>query len=255
MRAGSASRPEGTSDSETGYQNSDSCQGSVMGSESQEGAEQDKDSSSSQGTSAASMPSSNLELKIEEKLKFSQFLDEVTCRVLNPECLQAFGTPIRQKEPQTLSLPCLNPTPVSSPWFGSSACDSRDSNVYKWPVHAELQDSGRQRNPEKNARGDGMLGRTYLETDIDRVRREDEESSTLSRDVEKRTLQLSGESSRRCPSPVSKRSDGAPRPPYRTTSLPRPAVSADMVSGNSTYNVIKIFTSNLEVIGYFLCCF
>lgn len=238
VRAGSAIRPEGTSDSETGYQNSDSCQGSVMGSESQEGAEQVDaehwDSSSSQGTSAASTAPSDLEQKIEEKLKFSQFLDEVTCRVLNPECLQAFGAPIRQKEPQTSSLPCLNPTPVSSPRFGSSACDSRDSNVYKW---AKCMPSCKILDTSETLRGTQeereMLGRTYLETDIDRVRREDEESSTLSRDEEKRTLQLSGESSPRCPSPVSKRSDGAPRPPYRTTSLPRPAVSSDMVSGNS----------------------
>ncbi|KAF4101800.1 hypothetical protein G5714_016600 [Onychostoma macrolepis] len=233
VRAGSASRPEGTSDSETGYQNSDSCQGSVMGSESQEGAEQvdaeHRDSSSSQGTSAASTASSDLEQKIEEKLKFSQFLDEVSCRVLKPECLQAFGAPIRQKEPQTSSLPCLNPTPVSSPWFGSSGCDSRDSNLYKWakcmPSCKILDASETLRRTQEEME---MLGRTYLETDIDRVRREDEVISTLSRDVEKRTLQLCGESSRRCPSPVSKWSDGAPRPPYRTTSLPRPAASGDM---------------------------
>lgn len=242
VRAGSTSRPERTSDSETGYQNSYSCQGSVLGSESQEGAEH-RDSSSSQGTSAASTAPSNLEKKIKEKLKFSQFLDEVTFRVLNPECLQAFGAPLHQREPQTSSLPCLNPTPVSSPWFGSSACDSRD--LYKWakclPSCKILDASETMRRTQEEMH---MLGRTYLETDIDRVRREDEESSTLSRDVEKRSLQLSGESSRRCPSPVSKRSDGAPRPPYRTTSLPRPVASADMVSGNSTY-VIKIFTSNL----------
>uniref|UniRef100_A0A673K3G1 Uncharacterized protein n=1 Tax=Sinocyclocheilus rhinocerous TaxID=307959 RepID=A0A673K3G1_9TELE len=100
---------------------------------SQEGAEQvdagRRDSLSSQGTSAASTASSDLEQKIEEKLKFSQFLDEVTCRVLDPECLQAFGAPIRRC-PQTSSLQCLNPTPVSSHWFGSSrdsACDSRDN--------------------------------------------------------------------------------------------------------------------------------
>ncbi len=251
VRAASSSRPEGTSDSETGYQNSDSCQGSVMGSESQDGAEH-RDSSSSQGTSAASTVPSDLEHKIEEKLRFSNFLDEVTFRVLNPECLQAFGAPLHQKEPQTTSLPCLNPIPVFSPWFGSSARDSRD--LYKWakcmPSCKILDVSETMRRTQEEMQ---MLGMTYLETDIDRVRREDEESSTLSRDVEKRRLQLSGESSRRYPSPVSKQSDGAPRPPYRTTSLPRPAASANMVSGNSTY-VIKICTSNLEVIGNFLCC-
>ncbi len=73
VRAASSSRPEGTSDSETGYQNSDSCQGSVMGSESQDGAEH-RDSSSSQGTSAASTVPSDLEHKIEEKLRFLIFL-------------------------------------------------------------------------------------------------------------------------------------------------------------------------------------
>ncbi|KAL1257329.1 hypothetical protein QQF64_010573 [Cirrhinus molitorella] len=225
VRAGSASRPEGTSDSETGYQNSVS--------ESQEGAEQvaagRRDSSSSQGTSAASTASSDLEQKIEEKLKFSQFLDEVTCRVLDPECLQAFGASVRQKEapvtcPQTSSLQCLN----SAPWFGpswDSACDSRESNMYKWAKcmpSCKILDAGETlRRTQEELPFREALGRTYLETDIDRVRREDEASSTLPRDVEKRALQSS---------PVSKRSDGAPPPPYRTTSLPRPAMSAIVVS-------------------------
>lgn len=235
VRAGSASRPEGTSDSETGYQNSDSCQGSVVGLESQEEVAGRRDSSSSQGTSATSTASSDLEQKIEEKLKFSQFLDEVTCRVLDPECLQAFGAPVRQKEPP-VTCPQTS-TPVSSPWFGSSrdsGCDSRDSNVYKWakcmPSCKILDASETLRRTQEEPPFMETLGRTYLETDIDRVRREDEVSSTLPRDVEKRTLQPSGESSRRCPSPVSKRPDGAPQPPYRTTSLPRPAVRSILVS-------------------------
>ncbi|XP_052386255.1 uncharacterized protein LOC127933354 [Carassius gibelio] len=257
VRAGSVSRPEGTSDSETGYQNSDSCQGSVVGSESQEGAEQvdagRRDSSSSQGTSGASTASSNLEQKIEEKLKFSQFLDEVTCRVLEPECLQAFGVPIRQKEPpcpQTSPPQCLNLTPVSSPWFGSSrdsACNSRDSNVYKWakcmPSCKILDASETLRRTEEEME---MLGRTYLETDIDRARREDEVSSTHLRDVEKRTLQTSGKSSRGCPSPVSKRSDGAPRPPHRTTSLPRPAASGITVSDGDASSSSFAFEKDLQ---------
>lgn len=229
MRAESASQPGGTSDSETGYQNSDSCPGS----ESQEGEEQvalvRRDSTSS----TASAASTHLEQKIEEKLKFSQFLNEVTCRVLNPECLQAFGAHVRQKEPlATSSLQCLNQTPVSSslsssPWFASSRdslCDSRDSSVHKW---AKCMPSCKILDASKTLRrtqeGSGALGRTYLETDIDQVRREDEVSSSHPRDVENRTVHLSGEPSHRRQSSVSKHSDGAPRPPYRSTSLPRPA--------------------------------
>lgn len=232
MRAESASQPGGTSDSETGYLNSDSC----LGSESQEGEDQVVEDRRDSTSSAASTASTDLEQKIEEKLKFSQFLDEVTCRVLNPECLQAFGAPIRPKEPLvTSSLQCLNLTPVSSPlscrpWFASSR-DSADVLVHKWakcmPSCKILDTSETLRRTQEESE---TLGRTYLETDIDRVRREDEMSSTHSRDVENGTLQLRGESSRRCPSPVSKRLDGAPQPPYRSTSLPRPSMSSITVS-------------------------
>ncbi|KAK9960317.1 hypothetical protein ABG768_010387 [Culter alburnus] len=231
VRAGSASQPGGTSDSETGYQNSDSCPGS----ESQEGEYQAVEDRRDSTSSAASTVSTDLEQKIEEKLKFSQFLDEVTCRVLNPECLQAFGAPVRQKEPLvTSSLQCLNLTPVSSPlscrpWFASCR-DSADVSMYKWakcmPSCKILDASETLRRTQEESE---TLGRTYLETDIDQVRREDEVSSHP-RDVENKPLQLRGESSRRCPSPVSKRSDGAPQPPYRSTSLPRPAVSSITVS-------------------------
>ncbi|KAG1952292.1 brain-enriched guanylate kinase-associated protein [Pimephales promelas] len=229
VRAKSASQPGGTSDSETGYQNSDSCPGS----ESQEGEEQVALVRRDSGSSTASAASTHLEQKIEEKLKFSQFLNEVTCRVLKPECLQAFGAHVHQKEPLvSSSLQCLNQTPVSSsppcsPWFASSrdsVCDSRDGSVHKW---AKCMPSCKILDASKILRrtqeGSGTLGRTYLETDIDQVRREDEVSSTHPRDVENRTLPMSGESSHRRQCPVSKRSDGAPRPPYRSTSLPRPS--------------------------------
>nr|XP_021322925.1 uncharacterized protein LOC101883656 isoform X1 [Danio rerio] len=196
------------SDSEAVFQNSDSGPGSVSGSEQREPADPAHVNRRDSVSSAASTVSTDLEQEIEEKLKFSQFLDEVTCRVLNPACLQAFGAPIRPS--MTSSLQSL-----SGPWFGSRE-SQKPVSMSKWskcmPSCKILDASESLRRTQEQS----SLGRTYLETDIDRVRREDEES------VEK----WSGESSRRCPSPASKRSDGAPLPPYRSTSLPRPTMSS-----------------------------
>ncbi|XP_052009352.1 brain-enriched guanylate kinase-associated protein [Xyrauchen texanus] len=250
VRAGSGCRPEGMSDSETGYRNSDSCQDSVLGFESHEGAERvavgRRDSSqsltSSQGTSVASTTSTDLKQKIEEKLKFSQFLNEVTCRVLDPECLEAFGA-VRQKD--TPQSPTSTSHSVTvSPWLSSirdSLSNGHEINgpasVCQWakclPSCKILDANEILRRTQEESAFIETSGRTYLETDIDQVRREDEINSTHTRErqLDKRCSQ---EASRRTldrkksSSPVSNCSDGAPRPPYRSTSLPRPVSSNTM---------------------------
>ncbi|XP_051501937.1 brain-enriched guanylate kinase-associated protein-like [Myxocyprinus asiaticus] len=256
VRAGSGCRPEGTSDSETGYQNSDSCQDSVLGLESHEGVERiavgRRDSShsltSSQGTSVVSTISTDLKQKIEEKLKFSQFLDEVTCRVLDPECLEAFGAFHQKETPQTPTSTTHSDT--VSPWLSSirdSLSNGNEINgaasVCQWPKclpSCKILDANEilRRTQEESAFIE-TSGRTYLETDIDRVRREDEINSTHAREreLEKRCSQESSCRTldrKKSSSPVLNCSDGAPRPPYRSTSLPRP-VSSNTVCDEDTH--------------------
>lgn len=108
VRASSGSRPKPASDSESGHQNSDR-QRSDRKSESQKSSEKGpmeckvnvpSQNSSHYGTAV----SAQFEEKIEAKLKFSQFLNEVTCRVLDPKSLQAFGL-VSQKEGTVPILP------------------------------------------------------------------------------------------------------------------------------------------------------
>nr|XP_055028510.1 LOW QUALITY PROTEIN: brain-enriched guanylate kinase-associated protein [Misgurnus anguillicaudatus] len=244
-----ARQPEGTSDSETGCRNSDSHKGNAVGSESREGPEKvavgrrdsERSLTSSQGTSGASTISAELEEKIEAKLRFSQFLDEVTCRVLDPECLQAFGV-VREREvcPQT-SLTSVSSTHLcmDNPWLSSA----RDSWARYMPSCKILDSSETLRDKQEKIPCREISSRAYLETDIDQVRREHEISSELTKEMEKRTLQLKAESSREVldskRSPISNRSDCAPRPPHRSTSLPRPlsnnlAADVEDVCGKSS---------------------
>ncbi|MGH0179525.1 UNVERIFIED_CONTAM: hypothetical protein FKN15_002052 [Acipenser sinensis] len=98
---------------------------------------------SSQGLSAACK---RLEQKITSKLKFSEFLDEVTYSVLDPVSLKAFGV-LKQKAPvlHTTSLPCCK------------ALEALGS----------MRKSSEPRNPVE------LVGKAYLETDIDSVRSKD----------------------------------------------------------------------------------
>lgn len=204
-----------------------------MGSESREGAERvavsrrdsERSLTSSQGTSAASTASAEFEEKIEAKLKFSQFLDEVTCRVLDPECLQSYGA-VRQRE----SPVACPQTSVTS--FSHSCADGprfRDSWTKCMPNCKVLDSGDTLRRKQEELAFMEMSCRAYLETDIDEVRREHEINSTPTREMEKRD-----KSSHRIMdskrSPVLKRSDGAPRPPQRSTSLSRALNNKDTVS-------------------------
>ncbi|KAA0711592.1 Brain-enriched guanylate kinase-associated protein [Triplophysa tibetana] len=226
VRASSESRLDGTSDSENVYQYSDSCKESAVGSESLEGAERgavsrtDSEHSltSSHGTSAASTVSADFEEKIEAKLKFSQFLDEVTCRVLDPECLQAFGA-VRQRE-------SLVDRPQTSVTSGADSPQFRDPWDNFTPSCKILDSGDTLRRKQEELPFMDMSCRPYLETDIDQVRREHEINSSPTREMEKGTSHPRVDSSHRVEeskrSPVyKKRSDGAPRPPQRSTSLSR----------------------------------
>ncbi|KAL7873545.1 hypothetical protein AOLI_G00126160 [Acnodon oligacanthus] len=207
VRASSVSRPESASDSEAGYQNLDCCQSSERQPESQQTAEKvplgRKDSFqsqiSSQCSTVSSAASAAIDEKIEAKLKFSQFLDEVTCRVLDPECLQAFVA-VRQKDapvptPQSSLVNCSLTSSIScqhsmhaNSWFDSTgdplttSRDSRKSNVaapvYQWnkcmPTCKILDTSEALRKAHEEKTFMEPSKRTYLETDIDSVWREDE---------------------------------------------------------------------------------
>lgn len=107
VRASSGSWPKPASDSESGHQDLDR-QRSERKSDSQKSSEkapiESKVSLQSQSSSQYSTAvSAQFERKIEAKLKFSQFLNEVTCRVLDPKSLQAYG--VSQKEASVPILP------------------------------------------------------------------------------------------------------------------------------------------------------
>lgn len=108
VRASSGNRPKPASDSQAGHQSLDR-QHSERKSESQKTSEKRpmeyKSNLQRQNTNQYSTAvSAHFEEKIEAKLKFSQFLNEVTCRVLDPESLQAFGL-MCQKEASVPILP------------------------------------------------------------------------------------------------------------------------------------------------------
>lgn len=112
--------------------------------------------SSSQDTSVTS---TQLEQKIKAKLKFSQFLDEVTCRVLDPGSLDAFGV-FRQRESSNF----WGETPVST--------ELKWNNMAQWtnclPVCKVLNNNKYMRKQEELSFHE-PASKLYLETDIDSV--------------------------------------------------------------------------------------
>lgn len=282
------------SDSEAGYQSLDICKAPLLlpsSSSSSAGARAESQEvlekvplasrgeslqslTSSQGTSASTVPT-QIEQKIEAKLKFSQFLDEVTCRVLDPGSLQAFGA-VRQREPAPLPVvtsttPCqwFNPPvePVIRDQRRGGTCGNATRSVYQWskclPSCKILESSESLRRISDEGSLAEQVGKTYLETDIDSVRCEDElglssshrEVKTLTharererehprerererdrdrerqRDREKRSILVSPEhkvqvnfEAGRCPSPSISWSDGSTKN-LKTASLPRPGSS------------------------------
>lgn len=103
-----------------------------------------------------------LEERVKAKLKFSQFLDEVTSNVLDPNCLQALGRP---------------DSPSSSTCTKPEQPEEKNQVVTQWsPRHLVAQQQGalhKQKKPQEEQTVPVLTQKTYLETDIDTVRRED----------------------------------------------------------------------------------
>ncbi|KAK6295386.1 hypothetical protein J4Q44_G00346120 [Coregonus suidteri] len=205
--------------------------------------------SSSQDTTIATSSSSNsgntintsvrycwLEQKIEAKLKFSQFLDNVSGRVLVPGSLEAFQKLQPPPPPQRSSS--LSPRTFRSTTTGSG--DDVIQVEYRWrsspPCSAALQ---RGRIQEEQGPMEMPVGKAYLETDIDSVRREDELKdikikkentlSTLERESKMGVVGIAAPPEFRqktlgrirSPSPVLWDEGLVMRYPYRSVSLPR----------------------------------
>lgn len=100
-----------------------------------------------------------LEEKIEAKLKFSQFLDEVTSNVLDPNSLQAFGKP-----PPPPGFATTNPDQPEDQIQPESPRLAR-SMAQQQTTLLKQKTPDEQTSPEPTQK-------TYLETDIDAVRRE-----------------------------------------------------------------------------------
>jgi len=183
-----------------------------------------------------------LEQKIEAKLKFSQFLDEVSRQVLCPTNTFIFS---RQKESSRSSSP-RTPDPQQQPGdvdFSQSPVQPQDI-----PSVDGMQEE--QGAPE-------TVGKAYLETDIDCVRRGDEikevktkkETAITFESNERREVKTPAEchSHRilriRPSSPLLYREETLSRNPYRSVSLPR---DINMVSYSC-----PVFTNLILLINYF----
>lgn len=261
-RLGSGSLEETFAGSEASNLNRDGIEGSCTRSECQEGAEWAmgrrtslQSLSSSQGLAATS---NQLDQKIEDKLKFSQFLDEVTCRVLAPGSLEVFGV-LRQKDPASLwdESAC---TYTSEP-RRSSVVDS----VYQWTKSlpsCKILDANNTMRKSKEEQGsqEPGTGRAYLETDIDSVRMEDEEQSNSlqetkeeslkerERGMERRAMRITPERMR-SPNSLLNWSKDLPKYSYRSTSLPRSMNSLVSIMLHVIYQVPLIIRGQSQLRG------
>lgn len=260
VRASSGSRPKPASDLEAGHQNLD-LQHSETKSESQKtsgkGPMECKANVQSQNSRHCST-SAHLEEKIEAKLKFSQFLNEVTCRVLDPESLHAFGL-VSQKEASVPILPLslanishssslssqqstlgLNGDSLPSCW------QSKKNNSVPLVIHWKKRiPSCKVLDPTetpKRAQKETLF--MEQQSKKDSVQRENELNSTEARkkkkehqieqNRERRTLLVCPNISqanvvgRKQPRAVSIKEDSIPRTPY-CSSLPR-TVNSNVVS-------------------------
>lgn len=175
-----------------------------------------------------------LEETIEAKLKFSQFLDEVVSNVLDPSCLQAFGKP-----PPFWETACFTATTPGQP-------EDEIQEARRWTLRLPCSMAQQQGSllEQKNTQGEPTpldpAQKTYLETDIDTVRRDDEPrdqeikgASPPQPEIEEETVippppQFSQGFEMKSPVPESH--CDFPRYPYRSASLPR---GINMVSDES----------------------
>ncbi|KAK7133413.1 hypothetical protein R3I94_015327 [Phoxinus phoxinus] len=184
---------------------------------------------SDQAVSHPAVLQHQLEQQIEAKLKFSQFLDEVSSRVLSHTNTFGFS---RQTE-SSRSSSCISI---------HSNSKSRTPDPQQQPGDVDFSQSPVQ--PQDIPSVDGMqeeqgapetVGKAYLETDIDCVRREDEikevktkkETAITFESNERREVKTPPEchSHRilriRPSSPLLYREETLSRNPYRSVSLPR----------------------------------
>lgn len=170
-----------------------------------------------------------LEEKIEAKVKFSQFLDEVASNVLDLNSLQAFGTPA---------------SPSSSTTTNPDQPEEKIQVVTQWSPRlarsmAQQQGSLLEQPQEEQSPPD-LTQKTYLETDIDTVRNNDEQQDLeLKADT---APQLETDETNLIPpppqfcqgfemkTPLPEFYSDFPRYPYRSASLPR---GINMVSDES----------------------
>ncbi|GLD49580.1 brain-enriched guanylate kinase-associated protein isoform X1, partial [Lates japonicus] len=161
-----------------------------------------------------------LEEKIEAKVKFSQFLDEVASNVLDLNSLQAFGRPV---------------SPSSSTTTNLDQPEEKIQVVTQWSPRlarsmAQQQGSLLEQTQEEQSPPD-LTQKTYLETDIDTVRNNDEQQDLeIKADT---VLQLETDETNLIPpppqfcqgfemkSPLPEFYSDFPRYPYRSASLPR----------------------------------
>lgn len=208
-----------------------SCQQGAVLTSGEEGRSSSKGVSVTSGQAASRLAAlqHQLELKIEAKLKFSQFLDEVSSRVLRPTNLFVLS---RQAESSRSN------SSISS----HSNSKSRISDPQQQPGDVDFSQSPDQLQSIQSV--DGMqeeqgapetVGKAYLETDIDCVRREDEikevkikkETAITFESNERREVKSPPECH---PNPVQRirplspllyKEENLSRYPYRSVSLPR----------------------------------
>lgn len=105
-----------------------------------------------------------LEEKVKAKLKFSKFLDEVTSNVLHPDSLQAFGKPVCPSSfITTTPTQPEDKTQEVTQWSPGLLCSMAQQQGFL----LEQKTTKEERTPLDPAQ------KTYLETDIDTVRRDD----------------------------------------------------------------------------------
>ncbi len=138
-----------------------SCQqGAILTSE-EEGRSPSKVLNVTSGQAVSHLLQHQLELKIEAKLKFSQFLDEVSSRVLRPTNLFVLS---RQTECSRSN------SSISSNSKSRIPDDQQQPGDVDFSLNSFQSADGMQE--ERGA--PETVGKAYLETDIDCVRREDE---------------------------------------------------------------------------------
>ncbi|KAG7239716.1 hypothetical protein INR49_028652 [Caranx melampygus] len=163
-----------------------------------------------------------LEEKIETKLKFSQFLDEVTSNVIDPNSLQAFGRPVSPSSSSTtnpdLTQEQIQVVSQRSPRLPCSMAQQQGSLL-------------KPKKPQEEQNPHDLTQKTYLETDIDAVRAHNEQQHQEIKADATPQLDLDGKNVIPPPpqfcqgfemkSPCPEFYHDFPRYPYRSASLPR----------------------------------